>query len=266
MKRTSSAPSILTLDIETAPLRSYHWGLWDQNIGLEQIESEWSILSYSAKWLGEKRVRFEHTGGRGADKVRDDKALMQSLWELLQEADIVVAQNGKEFDIKKINARMLMHGMPPYRPINRVIDTMQEAKKRFSFTSNKLAWLSKYLTPAKKSEHKEFPGFELWAECLKDNPRAWRVMGKYNAQDVVATEQLYLRLRPWIEGHPNLATYIEGAGACCPKCLSKQLVSNGYRTNQYGCYRRLQCQGCGGWAFERQTTLTASNRRALLGN
>jgi hypothetical protein len=259
MKRTSSAPSILTLDIETAPLRSFHWGLWDQNIGLEQIETEWSILSYSAKWLHQKRVHFQHTGGRGADKVRDDSGLMKSLWPLLHAADIVVAQNGKEFDLKKINARLALHDMKPYSPV-RVIDTMQVAKRHFAFTSNKLAWLSKYLTPAKKSEHKEFPGFELWAECLKDNPKAWRVMRKYNARDVVATEQLYLRLRPWIEGHPNVATYTSDTVIACPKCGSTKLHSNGYRTNQYGQFRRLQCQACGGWAFER------SKRSHLLGN
>jgi len=265
MKRTSSAPVIITLDIETAPLRSYHWGLWDQNIGLEQIETEWSILSYSAKRLNEKKVTFTHTGGRGVKKVRDDAPLMAGLWKLLDRADIIVAQNGKEFDLKKINARMLMHGMPPYSPV-RVIDTMQAVKRFAAPTSAKLAWLSKHLTTAKKSDHRAYPGFELWAECVKDNPKAWAVMRKYNALDVIATEQLYLKLRPWIEGHPNLATYSDSGTVVCPKCGSGQLVSNGYRMTQFGRYRRLQCHACGGWSFERKALNSAKSRRLLLGN
>ena len=139
----------LVIDIETAPLESYTWGIWDQNVGLDQIKTEWSILSYAAKWVGVKEVFFNHTGGRGAKKVRDDKPLMADLWNILDTADIVVAQNGARFDIKKINARLVIHGFGPYSPI-RVIDTLSVAKKHFGFTSNKLAWMSKYLTETKK--------------------------------------------------------------------------------------------------------------------
>lgn len=262
--QNGSEARIVTLDIETAPLQSYHWGLFDQNIGLDQICVEGSILSYSAKWLGRKPVEFRHTGGRGVDKVRDDKPLLRELWSVLDAADIVVAQNGREFDLKWINARMVTHGIAPYSPV-RVIDTLLEAKRHFRFTSNKLAWTSKYLAVTTKSEHKRFPGFELWAECLKDNPRAWVEMGKYNAQDVIATEQLYLRLRPWITGHPNLVTYLPDGEPRCPRCTSSHLVSNGLRTNQYGRYRRYQCQACGGWAHSRTLENTRKQRAGLLG-
>ncbi len=153
---------------------------------------------------------------------------------------------------------MAVHNMPPYSPV-RIIDTYLTARRFFGFTSNKLAWLSKYLAPSKKSDHREFPGIELWIECLKDNPRAWRAMRLYNAQDVVSDEQVYLRIRPWIENHPNLVTYTDSDVARCPKCTSTRLLSNGYRVNQTGRYRRLQCQACGGWAFEKA-------RGKLLGN
>lgn len=261
---TGSDARVVTLDIETAPLESYHWGLFDQNIGLEQIRVEGSILSYSAKWLGRKPVEFRHTGGRGIKRVRDDKPLVRELWKVLDAADIVVAQNGREFDLKWINARMVTHGIAPYSPV-RVIDTMLEARKHFRFTSNKLAWTSKHLTVVKKSEHKKFPGFELWAECLRDNPKAWAEMQKYNGRDVIATEQLYLRLRPWITGHPNLATYLSPGDHRCPRCTSTKLLSNGLRTNQYGRYRRYQCQDCGGWAYSRTPENTTSTRKRLLG-
>lgn len=256
---------IVTLDIETAPLTSYHWGLFDETIGVEQIQQEWSILSYSAKWLGSDRVEFRHTGGRGVARVRDDKSLLGHLWKLLDEADIVIAQNGKQFDLRKINARLAMHAIGPYSPI-RVIDTCLAAKRFFGFTSNKLAWLSKHLTDTPKSTHGAFPGFQMWTECLRDNPKAWAAMRAYNKQDVIATEKLYLRLRPWIENHPNVATYFAGTKPVCPKCGSHKLISNGFRTNQTGLYRRLQCQGCGGWAFERPNRASKAARRALLGN
>lgn len=259
----SNGPRIVTLDIETAPLQSYHWGLWEQNIGLDMIGEEWTILSFSAKWLGEKKVQYFDTGGRGVAKVRDDGDLLQKLWGVLDEADIVVTQNGKSFDIKKINARMLMKGMKPYSPI-KVVDTKLIAKSRFSFTSNKLEWMSSHLTNTKKSKHKLYPGFELWTECLRDNPKAWAEMKKYNCLDTVATEELYLTMLPWVEGHPNVAIYSAAETVACPKCGSTDVQKRGSSYTQSGEYHRFQCKSCGGWARSRYTVNTKEKRKTLL--
>lgn len=241
-------PKILTLDIETAPLEAYIWRLFDENVGLDQLKTEWTVLSYCAKWLGSKEIIYADAGGRGVGKVRDDYALLKGIRELLDEAEIVVAQNGNSFDLKKINARLAMHGFGPYSPV-RKIDTYRAAKTYFGFTSNKLQWLAKHLTNAPKSEHKRFPGFELWAEVLKDNPKAWAEMKRYNIRDVRATEKLYLKLRPWIANHPNMGMYIDSAKPVCPKCAGTRFMRNGARaTLQQGIYERLQCLTCGGWS------------------
>lgn len=258
-------PRIITLDIETAPLSVYCWGLWEQNVGLEQINDEWTILSFSVKKLGERKVRFFYTGSRGADKVRDDSELLKELWKVLDDADIVITQNGVSFDIKKINARMLMAGMKPYSPI-RSVDTKLVAKKHFSFTSNRLQWMSEHLTAAKKSKHRMFPGFELWNECLRDNARAWKEMREYNCIDVQATEQLYLKMLPWISGHPNVSSYSEMEEISCPKCGSKEVQKRGKAYSQIGEYHRYQCKKCGGWSRSRQTTNTKEKRKTLLSN
>ena len=258
-------PRIVTLDIETCPIEAYTWGLWDQNIGLEQIHVEWSILSFSAKWLDQKQVIYKDTSGKGVAKVRDDSDLLKELWKILDEADIVIAQNGQSFDMKKINARMLMAGMGPYSPV-KVIDTKLAAQKHFSFTSNKLDWLSGHLTATKKLHHKAFPGFELWVECLKDNPKAWAEMKAYNCQDTVATEELYLKLRPWIEGHPNVAAYDPLEALMCPKCGSQKVQKRGKTCTQTGEFHRFYCNSCKGWSRSRYTLNTKNKRAHLLGN
>lgn len=254
---------MVVLDIETAPLHSYHWGLFDQNIGLEMIADEWSILAFCAQWMDDPKPIYMDTGGRGVKRVRDDKSLLTALWEVLDQADIVIGQNAKAFDLKKINARMLMAGMKPYSPV-RVIDTMLAARKHFDFTSNKLAWLSKYLTPSKKSEHKAFPGFELWKACLSDDPKAWAEMKRYNVQDVRSTIELYLKLRPWISDHPNLALYANDEEVRCPKCTGTHLQRRGTSVSQTGRFQRFQCLDCGGWARSRTSETTTAKRKTLL--
>jgi hypothetical protein len=259
----ASGPKIAVLDIETAPLESYHWGIWDQNIGLSQINVEWTILSFSSKWLLEKNVEYMDTGGRGKNKVRDDSALLGRLWQILDEADIVVTQNGKAFDIKKINTRLLLAGFKPYSPI-KIVDTKLIAKKHFAFTSNKLEWMSEHITNTKKEKHRLFPGFELWEECLKDNPKAWAEMKRYNVADTSATEELYLKVRPWAEGHPNLGVYSELETPQCPKCGGSHLQKRGKSFTQTGEYHRFQCTDCGGWSRSRFTVNTKEKRHALL--
>ena len=256
-------PNVLVFDLETAPLESYHWALWDQNISLDQIKVDWSILAYAAKWVGSKEVLYRDTGGRGIKKVRNDKPLVADLWKLLDEADIVVAQNGVRFDVKKLNARLIIHGFKPYSPI-RVVDTLAVAKKHFGFTSNRLAYMSEQLTDSPKDEHKKFPGFELWAECLKDNPEAWKEMKKYNIRDVIATEKLYLKQLPWIDQHPNVGTYSTDGTQVCPKCGSGNVQKRGTSVLQLGSYQRFHCQDCGGWSRGKQLLTALKDRKAKL--
>jgi DNA polymerase elongation subunit (family B) len=246
-------PRIITLDIETAPLTSYHWGIHDESIGIEQIQQDWSILAFAYKVLGKKRIFYFDTSGRGPRHVRNDKAVLRELWAVLDAADIVVAQNGKQFDLKKINARLVQSGFKPYSPI-KVIDTRIEALRKFGFTSTKLAWLAKILTNTPKDEHKKFPGFKLWTECLLDNRAAWAEMRRYNIRDVVSTEKLYIKLRPWIDSHVNVNNHEDADEQHrCPKCGSANVRPNGHSFTQTGSYPRYRCRTCGGFSRGRTT-------------
>ena len=42
----------------------------------------------------------------------------------------------------------------------------------------------------------ENEGHELWLKCMAGNANAWKVMKRYNIQDVRVTEKLYDKLRP----------------------------------------------------------------------
>jgi hypothetical protein len=259
-------PRILVIDIETAPLELYGWKLFDENFSLEQLKTDWTILSFAAKWLGKKKVIYMDTGGRGVNRVRDDYKLMKPLWHLLDEADIVIAQNGKKFDCRKINARLIAHGFPPPSPY-RVVDTMLVARKYFAFTSQKLKYTSGVLAKhSAKDEHEEFPNFKLWAEVLKDNPKAWRAMKRYNKQDILATEEVYLAMRAWDQGHPNIGTFSAIEEHLCPHCGSDNVIGrNGWReVKNQGVYKRYQCNDCLGWSRGKIMLNPVTKRRTQL--
>lgn len=260
-----TGPKIGLIDIETAPITAHVWGLFDQTVGLNQIETEWAILSFCFKPLGAPRSELVYLDTSAKADPRDDHELVAKLWEIMDEYDFLIAQNGKRFDMRKIRARMIQQGMPPPSPC-KVIDTMLMAKQVAAFTSNKLEWLSAHLAKVKKSKHKEFPGFELWAECLKGNPAAWKAMRKYNIPDVLSMEGVYLTLRPWVEGHPNVAVYMEDNEQRCGRCGSDDLQQRGYQYTNTGKYHRFCCNTCGGWSRSRYTINSLKKRQGLLSN
>lgn len=256
---------ILFLDIETAPILGNVWALWDQNVGLNQIDRDWFILSFGAKWLGDDRVIY-HDQSKAAD-VEDDTALLGLLWKLLDEADIVIAHNGKQFDVKKINARLILAGLKPPSPY-KVVDTLLIAKAQFKFTSNKLEYLADKLNKKyKKLPHSKFPGFALWKAVLRGDKAAWAEMRTYNEHDVLSLEELYLTLRPWDRRHPNVDVYdTDHEGSACPVCGGTHLQKRGFYFTNSGQYQRYVCMAhdCGAWSRSRYTVNTKAKRKATL--
>jgi len=146
-------------------------------------------------------------------------------------ADIVIAHNGIAFDTRKIQARMLFHGLNPPSPY-REVDTLKIARKHFSFTSNRLDDLCQTLGIGRKLAT---GGFDTWLGCMRGDPKAWAKMTRYNKRDVKLLVALYKKLLPWTTVHPNLATISGAAGEMCPKCGSnKRHVASWILC--YGCF------------------------------
>lgn len=256
-----TGPRILVLDIETGPIEARTWGMWKQNIDLKFIQDDWCILAYAAKWLGDDAVLYKDN--RGRKDVRNDRVLLKHLHRLLDEADIVVTQNGIAFDIPKIMTRFITEGLPPVRNFQQV-DTKVAAASLFKFTSNKLEFLTNTLTSSKKLMHNKYPGNTLWIECLAGNTDAWQEMEDYNRMDVVSTEELYLKLRPWIKGHPNIAAYYDDDELRCPRCGSTDIAESGIKQNKVLRYIEYLCNSCGGYAHSRTNCTSKTKRRGLL--
>jgi DNA polymerase III epsilon subunit-like protein len=241
VERPVEVQRVLVIDIESSPIISYTWGLHDQNVALNQIKQDWHILSWAAKWLGEDEVFYEDQ--REASNIEDESKILKKLWKLMDESTIILGQNVKSFDIKKINARFIHHGFTPPSP-SKVIDTLTMARRSFGFTSNKLEYMSEKLcTKHKKGKHKEFSGFELWKECLKGNKKAWKELEEYNKLDVLSTEELYLKLRPW-GGDINFSQ-ANGEQEYKCNCGSTEFRKAGVRRTKTTTHQKYSCKICG---------------------
>lgn len=257
-------------DLEVSPNFGAVWRLWKQNVPVNMIERDWFIMSYAAKWLGSDKVMYKDLRDLApTDYETGDLVLLKHLHSLLGQADIVVAHNGKRFDNKMLNARFIINGLPPLHNY-KVVDTLLVSRSQFGFPSHSLEYLSTRLLPEEFQKRKsaKYPGYALWKECLQGNLEAWQEMEDYNRQDVVALEALYLKLRPWVIGHPNVGnlTETEPDKETCPKCGSTDLHKRGTYHTQTQRYQRYRCNGCGGWSRGRFTQANKDKRKNILVN
>lgn len=230
---------ILFLDIENTPSLGFVWGKYDQNV--IDMEADWYLLSFAWSWAGEQAVHvfgLPDFPGYRQDRT-NDKRLIQKLWSLLDEADIVIGHNLDRFDIRKINTRFLTHGLPPPSPY-RTVDTLKVAKRYFRFDSNHLNDLGRCLGVGRKLVHH---GFELWRGCMLGNKADWAIMLRYNKQDVVLVKKVYYLLRAWAGTHPN----VNKGEKNCPKCGSADVQRRGFEYTLLRRKQRYQCQACHGW-------------------
>lgn len=257
----ATGPKVLVYDIETAPILGYVWSCWEQNVALNQIHSDWHILSWSAKWLGAPDTDVMYMDQRNAKNIEDDSLILKKMWDLLNEADVVITQNGKAFDQKKLNARFILNGFQPPSSYKH-IDTKLLANKHFGFTSSKLEYMTdKLCVKYKKLKHEKFHGFEMWKECLNGNLDAWNEMEKYNKHDVLSLEELYQKLIPW-DNSVNFNLYTDSTDHVC-KCGSKSFIKNGFYYTNSGKFQKHKCKQCGAEHRDKENLFSKEKKDSL---
>jgi hypothetical protein len=238
---------VLLIDIETTPLLVWCWGLFKQTISPDHIVEPTHMLCYAAKFLE----------GTMVFKWWKTKSFLPKLWDMLNEADLVVHYNGKTFDMTHINREFLEAGMTPPSPYKQ-IDMLHVIRATFNFPSNKLGYVLKALEMAGKVPHE---GFDLWTKCIRGNRAARAKMKEYNIGDTDRLEDLYLRLKPWIIAHPNVALLndLDPEQMYCMSCGSKELRREGYAHTAVSKFQRYCCKSCGKWQRGRKNLAAREN-------
>jgi len=199
------------------------------------------IVCLSWKWLGDSHISSVSVLG---DKQRftldhsDDAFVVGILRDLLDSADIAVAHNGNGFDLKMAKTRMMAHGLAPIKdPV--MIDTLTASRAIGRPESHSLSYLCRYFGLDAKDDSPD------WKSVWSGDVQAIKDCERYCRQDVRALEALYLKIRPWIKNHPNLALYMKNQHhMTCPACNSDNIRTNGTFPNRQGVFQRYRCNEC----------------------
>lgn len=227
---------ILSIDIECSPNDAHVWGLFNQNIGINQLMKPSDTMCFAAKWYDKPDIIFYAQ----TDEISKRK-MVHKAWTLLDEADAVLHYNGIKFDIPTLNKEFLLMGLNPPSPFKQ-IDLYREVKKNFRLPSYKLDFVAQYFGIGAKVKHE---GHELWVKCLQNDQDAWARMQKYNEEDVLLLEKLYNKIKPWVKQHPNLGLYIDSDKPICRICGCTNLIKKGKEYTQVSSYQRYKCGSCG---------------------
>lgn len=233
---------ILLWDIETSYYVHTSWTKWTP--GMKLIKEK-SVICIAYKWLGDKRT---HVISIGDDKKRfaadpfDDEYVIKEFQKVIETADLAIAHNGDKFDMKFFNSRLLKHGLDPI--LVKTYDTLKGAKRFFSFHSNRLGDIAKYLKVNKKTRTE----ITWWDDILfKNCKKSLKLMEDYCKQDVLVLEDVYKKLLPFIQiGHPNVAI-MQGAHkdtTKCPRCSSSNRTGWGTVMLMTGRYQKYKCLDC----------------------
>lgn len=239
-------PKILLFDLENSPNLAFTWGKYEQDTLGDMVQRR-KVISISWKWFHKKTFHVASVPDFYGYKFHwldiPNKKLIEKIHSLFCAADILVAQNGDNFDIKMANAEFIQHGLTPTPP-HKTVDTLKIARSKFKLNSNKLDDVGESLGLGRKLKH---PGFDMWVGCMKGDRASWKIMKEYNKQDVVLLEKVYVKLRPWMTNHPNM-NVLDGKGECTV-CRSTRMMKRGWHLTNMGRRQQWKCLDCGKWSL-----------------
>jgi hypothetical protein len=260
-RHSGRTPKIALLDLETAAAVSYHFSRWNINVTENHVKTEGgNILVGCYKWLGEDNTYFLNQSPKEI-KTLDDSRIVATLYDLYEQADAVVMHNGKKFDHKVLQTRGLYHNYGKL-PTVKIIDTLEIAKKKLRFPSNRLDSIANYLGLGRKLDT---GGIDLWKQVQEGDKEAMEKMKDYCIQDVNLLESVFMRMAHLgIDGY-NAALYFNDDERRCNVCGGVHVEPTGrYSYTSVSAFSEYECLDCGAISRDRKSTVSKDKRSKLL--
>ena len=260
---------VVTLDIERIPGRARvkHRGLtiegefwdlggWKHTIG-RRIHAddvlEWPRTICAAwKWYDQPDTVFAAEW-----EVGGYDGFMRAVWDVFDRADLIIGHNADRFDARHLMGGWAEMGLPAPSPY-KVVDTLKTARGTFAYESNTLDALNKRLGIDAKTDKYDV---KIARAAVNGDREAQAVLESYNRGDIVASEALFDRLRPYARNIPHLGMWTDDELAC-PSCGHSMTVTGKTVHANVQKYEHLTCPNCGNHARGTTTLKNPTRTRA----
>lgn len=236
-------PKVLFFDIETSPCLAYVWGCGKQFVGIKQLRKERKIISIGYLFNKEKTVKVlkmdlnKHFINKFDDDA--DKEMLKKFVKIYNNANLVVAHNGRRFDRARIRARLVKYGLPDL-DMSIPFDDSYTMTKAIDFTSHKLDHLGRYL----QTGQKDHIDYDVWVKVMEGSKKALNEMCVYMKTDVIRLRSAYNKLKPYAKSKLNLSAFHDTA-EICPNCGTNNFCKDAIRYTNSGQFQAYLCKDCG---------------------
>ena len=254
-------PRIAFIDLETSAALAYCFGRHKVFLQQDNIKEEGGkVLCAGYRWLEDNKAKVLYNYSEV--KQYEDYLVCQQMHDIYSNSDVVVGHNILGFDHKMLEVRCLANGLPPL-PAVKLIDTLQIAKQKFRFPSNKLDSLAAYLGIGRKVSH---AGIDMWIKVQEGDKQALDSMVEYCQQDVDLLYDVFMNLRGrGLVSGINFANYYDDNKVRCKQCGSEHVELTGRTvTTPTGKYNELRCNDCESVQRDKQNQLSKEKRKSLL--
>jgi uncharacterized protein YprB with RNaseH-like and TPR domain len=152
--------------------------------------------------------------GRGeyleARRTSEEKSLLSKLSKRLESYDVIVTWNGRSFDIPFLTTRLMKQGFDPRSLLRKPhIDLADVVKSRLRLTFTYLDHVCDFFQIDRKKGPMGLDVPHLYVRALEGDRKALLSIRDHCLDDLRATRQVFLKLRPLVEqqleyaeGHP----------------------------------------------------------------
>ena len=203
------------------------------------------VIVFGYKWVHETDAKVITISKENLKKFNDRELLLEAC-KVMDEADVLVGHFASVFDRRFLNGRLLIHGLSAIPP-TKMRDTCMIARSAAAYSSNRLKHLAKILNLRHQKLENNWP--TAWFKVMQGDMKALKGLAEYCKGDVLALEELYLRLRPYDQNHPRL--HLDGD--CCGSC-GGAVQRRGWAYTKERRYRRWQCKSCRKWGRDSKSS------------
>lgn len=209
--------------------------LWDlETFGFDFKADKGFILCGSWKILGDRHVHTETRNNISQD-MWNDKEVCKKLSKVLSDADRWITHNGKRFDARFLNVRLLKHGLPILPPMGkRHVDTCELTWKNLAMRAS-----LKNIQEFFELKNKKTPvDLQTWTKAAAGSAAALKEVVSHCESDVLMLEEWATKVMPIqnMNEHPDFHA-----------CDKKFSVKWGFFRTDKKRYQRLFCNKCSSW-------------------
>lgn len=235
-----SKKKILFYDIETTPLQAWVWKCGKQVVRHNQLVTGrdiYDVICITYCWNDNKKAQALDWGYT----EQDSSQMIAQFDDLIKSADVTIGKNSDRFDVKHINTRRLLSGLPGMPDWTRYTDDLEkQMRKYFYLPSYSLDYFSKILGLGGKVKME----FDDWINIVTKHPelglKAFNKMIGYGKKDVEDTRAMWNHCAAHVE--PKFKEL-----ESCKHCGGLDFYKNGTRMSGRMLYQRFDCKKCGSY-------------------